>query len=206
VFIDESVEVKVTVDGEEYEAIATVDANHDGQNDSATVSTDDGSIMFTDLDGDGQADLMTQYNLDGDVIGQASFDAETGEWVHQETDPGSLVVDLPGGGHADLGPATHDTDNDGVNDTLVTTDAAGNTILVTDVDEDGTADQLTEITSKGGVTVAKHTTDSDWTIVEQGELDEHGQYHRDAAAAEESGWLDAPAPRADDQTGHWADR
>lgn len=230
-FIDESgTDLTVTVEGEDYHAQASVDLDSDGVDDTVIVETDDGAIAFTDTNSDGQADLMTQLDADGDIIGQARFDEENGDWVHVEpgdadfgdgeagvdeqsagNDAGTMTVDTPQG-EVEVGAPTHDTDADGVNDTVVVQDSDGDTLIFTDADQDGDADFATEITGDGQVTVSEHTGDGDWTVVERGHLDEQGQYQRDlqsdADAAEESGWIGAREPdaaevRVDPQTGGW---
>jgi Family of unknown function (DUF6802) len=234
VFIEESgADLTVTVEGEEYHTPASVDIDSNGMDDTAIVETDDGAIEFTDTDADGQADLMTQFDADGDIIGQARFDKTTGDWVHIDDprDPhthaphptgatgsvtGSMTVDTPHGS-TEVGPPTDDTDGDGHPDTIVVTDTDGDTLIFTDADEDGDADYATEITGDGTVTVSEHHADGngtagDWTIIERGHLDEHGAYHQDPtiadAVAEESGWVTSSQPdpaevRIDPRTGDW---
>jgi hypothetical protein len=220
VYIDESgTDLTITVQGEQYEAEATVDVNSDGVDDTALVQTDRAAIEFTDTDADGQADLMTQLDGVGDIAGQATFDAATGEWVHVEhpQDPShsmhtgssaegtvipadppqdatsrTITADLPGR-DTDLGAPTHDTDDDGANDSVVVTDANGDTVIFTDADEDGDTDFATEITAAGAVTVSEHTGDGQWTVIERGHLDDHGHYQPD----------DAPEVHIDPHTGTW---
>lgn len=232
-FIDESgADLTVTVEGEDYQAQASVDLDSDGVDDTVIVETDDGAIAFTDTDSDGQADLMTQLDANGDVIGQARFDEANGDWVHVDLGDGSdaafgdiaaseqtagngteaMTVDTPQG-QVEVGAPTHDTDADGVNDTIVVQDSDGDTLIFTDADQDGDADFATEITGDGQVTVSENTGDGDWNVIERGHLDEQGQYQRDtltsdADAAEESGWIssrdpDAAEVRVDPHTGTW---
>ncbi len=235
-FIEESgPELTVTVDGEDYQAEVTADLDSDGVDDTVIVETDDGAIAFTDTDSDGQADLMTQLDADGDIVGQARFDEANGDWVQVDPsdrvesgvggiggigdDPAgqtagnssdSITVDTPDG-EVEVGAPTHDTDADGVNDTVVVKDSEGDTLIFTDADQDGDADFATEITGDGHVTVSENTGDGDWNVVERGHLDDHGQYQRDSLtedAAEESGWIssrepDADEVRVDPRTGDW---
>lgn len=218
--IEESgADLTVSVDGQEYHAAASADFDTDGLDDTAVVETDDGSIAFTDTDSDGQADLMTQLDADGGIVGQARFDVDTGEWVHM-ADPrppgaGRIMVDT-GYGPVEVGAATHDTDGDGRDDTVVVEDSNGDIVIYSDADGDGSADVSTQITGEGHVTIAEHTSaDGDWTVVERGHIDEHGEYHRDPlgadardAVAEESGWITGGRPAADEvridpRTGNW---
>ncbi|HEY0639088.1 MAG TPA: DUF6802 family protein [Pseudonocardiaceae bacterium] len=227
-FIEESgADLTVTVEGEEYHAEAAVDIDSDGVDDTVVVETDDGAIAFTDTDADGQADLMTQLDADGDIVGQARFDEASGDWVSVEprdpadpegsdeqtagSDSGPMTADTPQG-QVEVGVPTHDTDGDGVNDSVVVQDSDGDTVIFTDIDQDGDADFATEITGEGDVTVSENTGDGDWTVIERGHLDEDGRYQRDSlteeAAAEESGWVGAREPDADEvrvdpRTGGW---
>jgi len=108
VYIEEpGADLTVTVEGQEYHAEASADIDSDGLDDTAVVETDDGAIAFTDTDADGQADLMTQLDADGDVVGQARFDEATGDWVHLDDprDPGVR-------GEVEVGAPTDDTDGD----------------------------------------------------------------------------------------------
>lgn len=202
-FIDEpGTELTVTVAGEDYRAGASLDVDCNGLEDTAVVETDDGAITFTDTDADGQADLMTQLDSNGQVIGQARFDEATGEWVHVDQSYDAY-----------LSEPTHDTDGDGVLDSAVVDDPNGNTLIVTDTNADGRADHVTELTTEGGVVVSQRDGDGDWTVIERGHLDENGQYRRDPVAergetiAEESGWISGGEPaeqvRIDPRTGGW---
>jgi hypothetical protein len=227
VYIDESAQdITVTVEGEDYEAEPTVDIDDDGVDDTVMVETDDGAIAFTDTDSDGQADLMTQLDADGDVIGQARYDESSGDWVRVEPDSdsidveqtadggaGSMTVETPGG-DVQVGAPTHDTDSDGKADSTVVRDPDGDTMIFTDADEDGDADFATEITGDGQVTVSQHTGDGEWLVIERGHLDEDGNYQRDDVHAEsgtiseenawsDSGRQDADEVRVDPRSGTW---
>jgi hypothetical protein len=72
--------LSITVDGEEHSYEATVDMNHDGVDDTVHVNTYDGSYEYSDTDGDGVADTLTQFGADGHESGHAEFDATTGGW------------------------------------------------------------------------------------------------------------------------------
>jgi hypothetical protein len=62
---------------------ATVDLNNDGTNDTAVIQADDGGVMaFTDIDGDGEADMMTVVEADGDVV--VSQHSGEDEWTEVE--------------------------------------------------------------------------------------------------------------------------
>lgn len=209
-------ELKVTVSDEEYTAEATYDLDEDGVDESAVVETDDGGhLAFSDTDGDGDADLMSQFDADGELTGQARFDEESGEWIAVEpsddhsqqtnTNAGrSILVDVEDGADQDVGPATEDTDGDGRADTAVVKDEDGDTWLFTDADGDGKADIATEITRDGEVTVSRHTGDDEWTEVEHGRIGEDGKYTPDSDEV----WADEKVTvsgvvRIDSVTGQW---
>jgi len=196
-------DITVTVQDQEYQAEATVDADADGVDETAVVQRPDGhALAFSDTDGDGQADLMTEIDQHGEVTGQAGYDAVTGDWIGMEpaTDHGSradpmggsdeqITVDTPDG-EIPAGPATYDTDGDGVNDSVVMmTGDGGDTTVFTDVDGDGGADVATEITADGQVTVAEHVGDGEWTVIERGRIGGDGSYQRTDAQAED-GWAE----------------
>lgn len=146
--------LSVTVDGTEH----TYDANHD---DTVHVDTDHGSYEYTDTDGDGVADSLTQFDTDGHVTGHAVFDAATGSW-----DPAAD----PSPAAALAGPPTIDSDGNGTPDTSVTHAADGSTVLVTDTDGDGTPDVVTEISASGDVTTFEHGSDGAWHENNHGSL------------------------------------
>ena len=199
VYIDETGatdgELKVTIGDEEYTAEATFDLDQDGVEESVVVETDDGGhLAFSDTDGDGDADLMSSFDADGEITGQAAFDEDSGEWVavdpsddrteQTNTNAGkAIVVDMEGGADQNVGPATEDTDGDGRADTAVVKDEDGDTWLFTDADGDGSADLATEITQDGEVTVSRHTGDEEWTEVEHGRIGEDGKYTPDSDEA-----------------------
>lgn len=191
-------DITVPVGDEEYQADATADHDFDGVDDTALVVHSDGSAQaFTDLDGDGHADLLTELDAHGVSTGEASYDAAAGEWVdsaepHLVGGGGPLSVETPLGA-TDLGPPSHDTDGDGVPDTVVVTDPAGSSVLYTDVDGDGSADVATEITNEGRVTVSEHVGDGQWTVVERGQIIPDGSYERaDGRADDASAGFDSP--------------
>ena len=183
-------DITVTVEDEEYNAEAAVDADSDGIDETAVLQRDDGgALAFSDTDGNGQADLMTQLDATGEVTGQAEYDAGTGDWVGVEQSIEQISVDTPDGEVA-AGPATHDTDGDGVNDSVVVVGDGGGATILTDIDGDGGADVATEISAKGEVTVAEYVGDGEWTVVERGRIDGEGSYQSTDARADDCGWGD----------------
>ncbi len=149
--------LSVTVDGTEHTYDATVDTNHDGVDDTVHVDTDHGSYEYTDTDGDGVADSLTQFDPDGHITSQAVFDAPTGNW--DATTAGT-------------GAPTIDSDGDGVPDTAVTHAADGSTVLATDTNGDGVPDVVTEISTSGDFTTHEHASDGAWAEDNHGSLAE----------------------------------
>lgn len=170
-------ELTVTVEGEEYSADINFDIDEDGVNDTAVIEHADGSGQaFVDNDGDGEADEYIALDAEGEVVAHATYDEASGDWVSVEPGAtgdsaddetqtgagGTITADLPEG-DVEVGPATVDTDHDGVNDTAVVQDSDGSTIAFTDEDGDGEADIAVMIDSSGESTVYEHTGDGEWT-------------------------------------------
>ncbi|MBK1784654.1 hypothetical protein [Prauserella cavernicola] len=169
-------EMTITVDGEEYSADVNFDINEDGVEDTAVIEQADGSGQaFVDVDGDGVADEYIALDAQGEVVAHAEFDEASGDWVSVEpgapggdsTDQqtsagGTITADFPEG-ELQVGPATVDTNEDGVNDTAVVEDESGNTVAFTDVDGDGEADVAVVIGPDGQSTVLEHTGDGEWS-------------------------------------------
>lgn len=200
--------LSVTVDGDEHQYEATGDADGDGIADTAHLDTLDGSYEYSDTDGDGAADELTRYDLQGNVVGHAVLDHATGTWTEDGTAPrapGHSAASAPTvsaqiQSTADqAGPATVDSDGDGVADTAVL-QTAGRTVLVTDVDGDGTADVLTEVTSSGQYTSYEQGADGQWREAGGGDLG-------DDTASDRAGLGEPPAPSVTDPlTGEWIAR
>jgi hypothetical protein len=215
----DSGELEIELDGHAYTEQENYSFHPDGTLDSVAVDTADGGhLVYTDTDHDGHADLVTQYDADGDRTRSAEYDAATGHW---DTTPGgddpsadsaataaadghgsaSISVDTEDGTR-DLGPATVDTNADGTPDTAVVHDANGDLIMYTDTDGDGHADVAVEISPTGEVVIAQHTGDHEWTEVEKGHLDANGGYVKDAGA---SGGFDPQLGVQSGATAHWVD-
>ncbi|RZQ65087.1 DUF6802 family protein [Amycolatopsis suaedae] len=175
-------EMTISVGGEEYTADVNFDINEDGVNDTATIETEDGGVQaFVDKDGDGDADEYLQLDAQGEKVAHATYDEASGQWIDaggagtgptgtdsQTGSEGTITADLPQG-DVEVGPATVDTNEDGVNDTAVVKDEAGNTIGFTDVDGDGNADVAVVIDSSGNATTYEHTGDGQWTETQGGQ-------------------------------------
>ncbi|MDQ3152117.1 MAG: hypothetical protein M3R63_10490 [Actinomycetota bacterium] len=100
-------------------------------------------------------------------------------------DEHDITVHLPGGAEIEPEVPGHDTDGDGVADSVVLLGDDGEVTIVSDADGDGSADLAVEITARGEITVAEHTGDGEWAVLKRAHLG------------------DGPAPRADDRDG-WA--
>ncbi|OZM71373.1 hypothetical protein CFN78_19600 [Amycolatopsis antarctica] len=213
-------EMTVTIEGEEYALETSVDLDDDGVEETGVVETEDGMLAFSDSDGDGEADLVAEFDAQGNVVTMAEYDEASGEWREVEepgtggptstpdsTDTGSaapMTADLPEG-EVQVGPATVDTDNDGVNDTAVVQDADGNTIGFTDVNGDGEADTAVVIDAQGNSTTLEHTGDGEWT--ETGSAGTHG-VASNGSEADDSAWGSPGSSvegvaKIDSATGQW---
>jgi len=70
----------------------------------------------------------------------------------------------------DLGPATSDTDADGVGDSLSRTDAEGLTVF-TDTDRDGRVDLITRVGADGEISSSTYDpTSGTWSAAKPGRL------------------------------------
>lgn len=182
-------DIKVEVDGQEYDAQANVDLDDDGIADGVMVHSDTGMTVYSDSDHDGVADKYAEVDSAGNVTASADFDAGNGQWIDVGSDSGGpsagghgadITVDSANG-EVDAGQATVDSDNDGKPDTAIVDDGHGGRILYTDSDGDGKADVSTEMSADGHVTISQHTGAGEWTEVERGHLDSEGHYQRDSS-------------------------
>ncbi|WP_019812717.1 hypothetical protein [Saccharomonospora saliphila] len=211
-------ELLITVEGDEYSAAVTDDMDSDGVDDTAVIERADGTVQaFVDTDGDGEADEYLRLDERGEVSAHARFDDTSGEWVEappreepgvdaetQTGAGGTITADMPGG-DVRVGPATTDTDHDGVNDTAVVTDAEGTTTAFTDVDGDGEADIAVVIDDTGAAVTYEHTGDGEWTHLDTGGAEGTDQAAGTAVAED---WGDGRQPvegvaRIDATTGQW---
>jgi hypothetical protein len=223
----DSGELQIDVDGHEFTEQENYSYTGNEVMDSYELTEANGDhLVYTDDHHTGTADLVTEYDAQGDVLRQAHLDA--GHWASTgssdapssgtDTNAAStgdghgngqtIMVDTPTGEHS-IGPATVDTNHDGKPDTAVVTDANGDTIMYTDTHHDGQADVATEITPDGKVVIADHTGPHTWTEEQVGHLDQNGQYHQDSGAggafdpqvggAQQSNVVDAAADE------HWTE-
>jgi hypothetical protein len=223
----DSGELQIDVDGHEFTEQENYSYTGGQVMDSYELTEANGDhLVYTDDHHSGTADLVTEYDEQGDVLRQAHF--ESGHWVSAGQDDAppanpdtsaastgdgggtgqQIMVDTSSGEHG-VGPATVDTNHDGKPDTAVITDANGDTIMYTDANGDGQADVATEISPDGHVVIADHTGAHSWTDEQTGHLDGSGQYHQDGgeggafdpqvgAAATQSNLVDAASDA------HWS--
>ncbi|ACU98851.1 DUF6802 family protein [Saccharomonospora viridis] len=170
-------ELLITVEGEQYAAELNLDIDEDGVADTAVIEHADGTVQaFVDEDGDGEADVYLVLDEQRNVTVYAEYDEATGDWVGGEPAGGAdpevqastgdtITAELPGG-EVEVGPATVDTDEDGVNDTAVVTAEDGTTLVFTDVDGDGNADVAVEIDDSGNAVTYEHTGDGEWVEID----------------------------------------
>jgi hypothetical protein len=188
--------------------VAFADTNSDGTADVAVQYDDQGNVVagasYDATTGEWSAESVESLPTPtgdgaGDATGadEGSAPEDTGATdVSDTTDPTeppaggeSITVDLPGE-DVDAGPAEYDSDNDGTNDTVVVNDTDGTTYIFTDVDGDNEADQATIIEADGDVTVAQHTGEDEWTVVEEGTMAEDGTYTPDATSGSDAMWAE----------------
>ena len=188
-----SEEMTVTVEGTEYNAELNADLDQDGSADASVIDNADGTkSVYVDTDGDNAADAYAEVSSTGEIVAEARFDEATGEWVAvdpsapsaEPTDTGStppsdtptsdesstgggdvMKAELPSG-EVEVGPATLDTNEDGVNDTSVAEDPDGNTFYFTDVNNDGEADFVVVVGADGSTQALEHQGGGEWTPVD----------------------------------------
>jgi uncharacterized protein DUF6802 len=177
--------------------VAFADTDHNGTADVAVEYDADGNVV-AGAEYDESTGEWTEEDVeslptpsgggadDADGSGADSTDtteASTDDTADTSASGESMVVDMPGEEDIDAGPATYDTNADGVNDTSVVTDEDGTTYAFTDTDNDGEADQAVVIESDGAVTVSEETGDGEWTVTEEGQIGADGTYTPDDSAA-----------------------
>lgn len=182
-------ELHIGVGGHEYTEPENFSYANNGIDDSVMVDTGDGGhLIYTDTGHTGNADLVTEVDGQGNVVQQAHFDASSGQWIDAGTGqadpanggpngtgaPGEQVVVDTGSGRQSVGEATV-ASGGGAPDTAVVTDGQGDTVLYTDTNHDGVADQAVDITADGHVVVADDAGNGHWATVERGHLDGNGQ-------------------------------
>lgn len=113
---------------------------------------------------------------DANETGNDEFDDSS--TTGYEAGEDDMTVDLPGD-DVNAGPATYDTDGDGEADTAVVAGEDGTTYVFTDTDSDGEADEAAVITADGDVTIASHTGDDEWTVIDEGHVNPDGSYESD---------------------------
>ncbi|MQA60941.1 MAG: hypothetical protein GEU86_05495 [Actinophytocola sp.] len=221
-----SEEMTVTVDGEDYQADMNADLNDDGVNDTAIVANEDGTrSVYVDSDADGEADHYAEVDSSGQVVAEAAYDDASGDWVAADpslgggsegsesgqpgdtqtsddtstgTD-GTMTAHLPKG-EVEVGQATVDTNEDGVNDTAVAEDPDGTTYYFTDVNGDGEADYVVVVESDGNTVALEHQGGGEWKQIDTGAAPPSGVTGT-ATAAELPAMFSADAPADADARG-----
>jgi hypothetical protein len=91
-------ELTVTIDGHEFTVEENVDFDGDGDNDTAVLQASDGAVIaIADTDHDGVADVVVEYDGDGNPVAGAEYDPATGIWRTERVD----ALPTPGGAGAD---------------------------------------------------------------------------------------------------------
>lgn len=206
----------IHADGQDYSAEVNYDLDKDGVADTAIIENPDGtSQAFIDTNHDGVADQFARLDDDGKVIEEAVYDDSSGHWVTAggshggDDDPGKqagsgghITADLPDKGEVDVGTATVDTNNDGVNDTAVVHTKDGGTIAFTDKDGDGDADVAVQVDSSGHSTTLEHTGKGQWTETSSGLMDDGDPASDEAWGGAGTETLEGVA-KIDSGTGQW---
>lgn len=175
-------------------AVAFTDADGDGDADVAVELDDDGNVVgaarYDEASGDWVAvDPKTGQESGSHDGGHSTTTASHNDSSHSDGSHstgssshsgGGMTVDVPDQQEdINVGPATVDANHDGKNDTVVETESDGTVIAFTDTDNDGDADVVTVIETDGDVVIGEHTGEDEWTDVETGHVDSHGNYTPD---------------------------
>src|SRR5690606_9098369 len=133
-------ELLITVEGEQCAAELNLDIDEDGVADTAGIEhADRTGEALVDADGGAEAGAYPVLEQPRHVTVYAAAEEAAGDGVGGEpaggADPGvqastgdTITAELPGG-EVEVGPATVDTDEDGVNDTAVVTAEDGTTLV-----------------------------------------------------------------------------
>jgi len=189
----------VVLQGTDGSTVLVADADQDGQADNIVQINPDGTVTFAVPDGQGgwvtagTGHVDAQGNISQDEggpsgqpyqppvdLGQAQPSQPTDpgqDGPSQPTDSGTgedITVDVNGQTY-DVGNATIDSDGNGSADTAVVQGDDGTTVLVTDVDGDGTGDQIIQVNPDGSAVVQQTDGDGGWETVATGHVDANGE-------------------------------
>ncbi len=180
-------------------AVAFTDADGDGDADVAVELDDHGNVVgaarYDEASGEWHAVDPKTGQESGDHNGGHSTTASSHDDDHttgSSSSSGSahgeeITVDVPDQKEdMNVGAATVDSDHDGKNDTVVDTTDDGTVMAYTDTDGDGEADRVTIIETDGDVVIGEHTGEDEWTDVETGHVDSHGNYTPDSTSSHKS--------------------
>ncbi|AOS66102.1 hypothetical protein TL08_26670 [Actinoalloteichus hymeniacidonis] len=197
-------DLKVTVDGEEYSAEANYDIDGDGINESIVMETADGHAVYSDIDGDGDADLLVQLDESGDVTSAAGYDEATGEWTY--TDP----QDIAGGPGSDSIGDNYDDADYGTPGSDADLDSGGTPLIIEtpsgtmetgpateDIDGDGVPDTAVVAADNGSILIVSDVNGD-------GEADMVAEFRTDdsVVVSEHAGdgeWIVTESGRLDDE-------
>lgn len=180
----------------------TVDLDRNGAPDTAVVHHSDGSVTgYTDRDGDGRADQITQIDADGKVIitvpdgqggwgvaasGHLSADGtlvETASALGGATglaSPPDIASADGDKGHG-VGQPTTNLTGDGTPDTVIAHLSDGTVVGYSDTDGNGASGQMTRISPDGRVVIGVPDGRGGWEQVATGWLDADGTFVPEAA-------------------------
>jgi hypothetical protein len=157
--------------------------------DTTTESAEDDQLV---VEADAEIyEVEENYDFDGDGHNDTGTDERDAEGSDTGSDQETITVDSPDGDFS-AGKPEYDSDGNGTNDTAILTGSDGTTYAFTDADGDGDADTAVAIEADGDVTVAEHTGDEEWTVVEEGHLNSDGGYERDTTTSgSDAVWAEA---------------
>jgi hypothetical protein len=187
----------VVLQGTDGSTVLVADADQDGQADNIVQINPDGSVVFAVPDGHGgwvvagtghvdeQGGISQDSTAPGDQPYQPPVDISQGQpgtdGPTQPTDGPTeptgtgedITVDINGQTY-DVGNATIDSDGNGSPDTAVVQGDDGTTVLVTDINGDGSGDQIVQVNPDGSAVVQQSDGNGGWDTVATGHVDADG--------------------------------
>lgn len=179
------------------------DMDGDGTPETALVERDGKILQYSDTDGDGRADQLLQISTDdrsatilvdhgdGWEIEATGRIGQDGDFVPDDgatpvglplvDAPPAIGVTVPGSTVAvTVGPPDQDIDGDGVAESVAVRAPDGHLLIVSDIDADGTADQMIDVDQESG-RVSWMTLDDDggWVVAQHGHVTPEGDLEVD---------------------------